>query len=162
MGTGRRNAIQVVWGTGSGPTELAAYDTALAAAGVHNYNLITLSSVVPPTYRVVEPGTAQDLGPIGGQLRVVEAKTVTADDSATAGLGWAVGEKGGVFIETHDTESREQAATEITQGLETAIALRDWEFETRSKRIVSSEATGPFVAAVVLAIYDTSTPLYLT
>lgn len=158
MGTGRRKAIQVVWGSGKGPTELAAYDTALADAGVHNYNLLTLSSVVPPAYRVVELGTAQDLGPIGGQLRVVEAKTITAGGTATAGLGWAVGEKGGVFIESHEAESEEQANTEITQGLESAIALRDWAFDTRETRIVTVDAAAEYTAAVVLAIYDTSTP----
>lgn len=158
MGTGRRNAIQVVWGTGSGPTALASYDTALADAGVHNYNLITLSSVVPPAYRVVELGTAKDLGPIGGQLRVVEAKTITAGGKATAGLGWAVGEKGGVFIEAHENKSEERARAEITQGLDTAINLREWEFDTRENRIVSIDGTAEHTAAVVLAIYDTSTP----
>ena len=158
MGTGRRKSIQVVWGTGSGPTELAAYDTALAAAGVHNYNLLTLSSVVPPAYRVVELGTARDLGPVGGQLRVVEAKTIRAGGPATAGLGWAVGEKGGVFIETHENESEERAKTEITQGLESAIALREWTFDTQETRVVTGDAAEEYAAAVVLAIYDTSTP----
>lgn len=160
MGTGRRKAIQVVWGTGGGPTELAAYDTALADAGVHNYNLVTLSSVVPPAYRVVELGTAKDLGPIGGQLRVVEAKTITAGGKATAGLGWAVGEKGGVFIEAHENESEERARTEIAQGLDTAINLREWEFDSRENRIVSSDGTTDYAAAVVLAVYDTSTPFH--
>ena len=34
--------------TGTGRTLLAAFDDALLAAGVANFNLITLSSVIPP------------------------------------------------------------------------------------------------------------------
>lgn len=159
MGTGRRNSIQIVWGTGNGPTELAAYDTALAAAGVHNYNLLTLSSIVPPSCSVIEVGTARDLGPIGGQLRVVEAKTITSRGTATAGLGWTIGEKGGVFIETHNAGSTTEAKQEIQDGIDTAIELRDWSFTTREERIVSAPVADEYAAAVVLAIYDTSTPL---
>ena len=40
--------IHLASGVGSGPTELAAFDAALAAAGVANYNLLYLSSVIPP------------------------------------------------------------------------------------------------------------------
>jgi len=40
--------IVVSRGTGEGPTPLAAFDKALLAAGVENYNLIRLSSVIPP------------------------------------------------------------------------------------------------------------------
>lgn len=40
--------ILVSHGTGDGPTPLAAFDSALLAAGVENYNLIRLSSVIPP------------------------------------------------------------------------------------------------------------------
>ncbi|MEF8907067.1 MAG: pyruvoyl-dependent arginine decarboxylase, partial [Haloarculaceae archaeon] len=39
------SVIRVVWGSGTGPTGTAAYDAALAEAGVHDYNLVTVSSV---------------------------------------------------------------------------------------------------------------------
>ena len=40
--------ITITTGTGEGPTPLAAFDTALLNAGVANYNLIYLSSIIPP------------------------------------------------------------------------------------------------------------------
>jgi arginine decarboxylase len=40
--------IHVSSGRGEGPTPLAAFDAALRDAGVSNYNLIALSSVIPP------------------------------------------------------------------------------------------------------------------
>lgn len=39
--------IFVTTGTGDGPTPLAAFDAALINAGVANYNLLYLSSVIP-------------------------------------------------------------------------------------------------------------------
>lgn len=45
--------IQISEGVGNGPTELAAFDQALVNAGVANYNLIYLSSVLPPGSEVV-------------------------------------------------------------------------------------------------------------
>jgi arginine decarboxylase len=40
--------IQVSGGRGYGPTELAAFDHALHKAGIPNFNLIYLSSILPP------------------------------------------------------------------------------------------------------------------
>src|SRR5690606_13314100 len=40
--------IRVSAGTGTGRTPLAAFDAALAAAGVSDFNLVRLSAVVPP------------------------------------------------------------------------------------------------------------------
>ena len=44
--------IVLAQGTGCGPTELAAFDAALRDAGVANYNLLCLSSVIPPGSRL--------------------------------------------------------------------------------------------------------------
>ena len=40
--------IQISTGIGIGPTQLSAFDSALNNAGVANYNLLKLSSVIPP------------------------------------------------------------------------------------------------------------------
>ena len=64
--------IRVVWGAATGPTEMASYDAALTAAGVGNYNLVTVSSVIPSEATVVEAGTASELGETGDRLTVVE------------------------------------------------------------------------------------------
>jgi arginine decarboxylase len=40
--------LQIVSGIGTGPTQLSAFDDALLNAGLGNYNLLTLSSVIPP------------------------------------------------------------------------------------------------------------------
>jgi len=44
--------ITVRTGSGTARTPLAAFDAALLSAGVANFNLVTLSSVIPPHSRV--------------------------------------------------------------------------------------------------------------
>jgi arginine decarboxylase len=46
--------IHIASGVGTGPTKMAAFDSALQAAGAANYNLIRLSSIVPPGSRIIE------------------------------------------------------------------------------------------------------------
>ena len=89
--------IRVVWGTGAAPTAMASYDAALADAGLENYNLIEVSSVVPAGATVEAVGTAPNLGPAGERLTVVQGRaTVPPGEEypACAGLAWAVADDG--------------------------------------------------------------------
>lgn len=155
------SVIRVVWGTASGPTELAAYDAALAAAGVENYNLVTLSSVIPADPMLEVVGTAPDLGPVGNELHVVQSAAEAAPgETAAAGIGWARSESGrGIFYEV-EGENAEAVTEEIRDGLAAGKDLRDWNFT--EEEVVTREVTAPddgFAAAVVLATYGESRPV---
>ena len=67
--------IKVSAGTGTGPTELAAFDAALNTAGVANYNLVHLSSVIPPKAKIVTfDGPIESIpGQWGDRLYIVMA-----------------------------------------------------------------------------------------
>ncbi|MFB6074277.1 MAG: pyruvoyl-dependent arginine decarboxylase [Haloarculaceae archaeon] len=152
--------IRVVRGTATGPTELAAYDAALAEAGVHNYNLVTLSSVIPAGPAIEVVGEAPDLGPPGQELRVVQsAATAAPGERAAAGVGWARTADGpGIFYEV---DGADQAAVraEIREGLAAGRELRDWAFETESVVVESAGDPDAHAAAVVLAAYGESRPV---
>ncbi len=45
------STIRVVWRTATAPTEMAAYDAALADADIHNYNLVASLLSFPPNRR---------------------------------------------------------------------------------------------------------------
>ncbi len=45
--------IYISSGRGTGPTSLSAFDAALNEAGVANYNLIRLSSIIPPDSKII-------------------------------------------------------------------------------------------------------------
>ncbi|MFC7176918.1 pyruvoyl-dependent arginine decarboxylase [Halosegnis marinus] len=155
--------IRVVWGTGTAPTEMASYDAALADAGVENYNLAYVSSVVPAGATVAATGTAPDLGPVGERLTVVQAReTVPPGERATAcaGLGWSQAADGkGLFYEAsgRDPDAVEAA---VRDGLAAGESLRAWAFEARDDRLETAAGDPEaYTTAVVLAAYGESEPL---
>jgi len=153
MGT----SIRVVSGTATGPTAVATYDAALADAGVHNYNLLTLSSVVPPGADIEVPDAVPEIGPVGGRLTVVQARaTVEGTGQATAALGWTrESDRGpGVFYETGGEFDRTEARRRIRRGLEHARKIRAWELEGSRVEVESVATDGAsFATAVVVAAY---------
>jgi arginine decarboxylase len=155
--------IRIVWGTATGPTPMASYDAALADANLHEYNLVSVSSVVPATATIEAVGTAPELGPTGDRLAVVEGcRTVTADESgpAVATLAWARGPDGsGVFYEAGGTEP-DAVVDRVETGLEAGCELREWAVTERGRRTASIPARPDApVTAVVLAVYGESGPL---
>jgi arginine decarboxylase len=155
--------IRIVWGTASGPTAIASYDAALAAANVHNYNLVSVSSVVPADATIEVVGDAPSLGPAGERLTVVEGRsTVSPDDAGrvAACLGWSRESEGpGIFYESAGREP-EAVRDRVDQGLKAGQELRSWDFDDEGKRLVTANADSEmYTTAVVLAVYGDSTPL---
>jgi len=161
--------IRIVWGTGEGPTEMASYDAALADAGIENYNLVPVSSIVPAGAEIDPVGTAPDLGPAGERLTVVEGRATAppadditgASDTVSAGLGWVRSENGpGLFYEAADRTSPDDASRRVIEGLEAGQELRDWTFGEPEYQVVSADvADDAFTTVVVLAAYGRSDPI---
>lgn len=154
--------IRVAWGTGSAPTEMAAYDAALADANLHNYNLVSVSSVIPADATVEAVGTAPELGPAGNELTVVEAHADTAGPGrASAALAWAARDDDpGLFYEAAGETSPDDVESRVTAGIQAGLDLRDWSIDDPAVRSVTVEAEpGEYAAAVVLAAYGDSDPL---
>lgn len=155
------STIRVVWGTGTGPTETAAYDAALAVANVHNYNLVGVSSVIPAAATVEAVGTAPDLGPAGDRLTVVQAyATAPGPQTVAAALGWATGPGPGLFYEAAGPTDASDVETRVREGLDAGAALREWELPGRAVQTESVTAeSGEYAAAAVLGVYGESRPV---
>lgn len=71
---------------------MAAFDDALLQAGIANYNLLRLSSVIPPGSEVVETTKAELPAPgaWGDRLYIVSAEAYATEpgQEAWAGIGW--------------------------------------------------------------------------
>ncbi|MFB6079469.1 MAG: pyruvoyl-dependent arginine decarboxylase [Haloferacaceae archaeon] len=149
-----RSEIVVVSGVGDDATELGAFDAALADAGLHNYNLVTLSSVIPPgTTVVTRDRFARDADlAVGDAVAVVLASATTAEGgSVAAGLGWATSPEGGVFFEV--TGETEQACRDaVAASLDGARARRDWNWQDGAVRTAVHRSDRP-AAAVVVGVY---------
>lgn len=161
-----RLRIPVVTGVGTGPTELAAFDSALVAAGIADRNLIRLSSVIPPG-SVVDPasGPVEAPGGWGDRLYVVlaELRTSQLHDRLAAGIGWVQEVDGGrgLFVE-HEGHSRDEVETHIHDSLDALTRSRSIAFGEPRMQLVETMCDGPAACALVAAVVEaapwTSTP----
>ncbi|MCQ4333271.1 pyruvoyl-dependent arginine decarboxylase [Natronomonas sp. F2-12] len=156
--------IRIVWGTASGPTAMASYDAALAAANVGDYNLVSVSSVIPADATIEAVGEAASLGPAGERLTVVEARATVepgAAGPAAACLGWSREPDGpGIFYEASGTDPG-AVRDRVDRGLAAGRELRSWAFDDGGRRAVTAD-TDPetYTTAVVLAVYGESSSLF--
>jgi arginine decarboxylase len=153
--------IRVTAGSGKGRTQLAAFDSALRAAGVADHNLIRLSSVIPPGAVVQVSSAGEQLrGGFGDVLYCVYAAAYATErgDDACAGIGWALATDGsgrGLFVE-HSGHSEEQVSNLITMSLADMSSGRDEAFALEDMLLSSAHCHGQPVCSVVVATYRTA------
>ena len=152
--------IRISKGVGSGPTPLSAFDAALYTTGIGNYNLIHLSSVIPPNHEpVIEQVTDNDdISAYGKRLYLVYASASTAErgTSVFSGLGWVMTEsepKRGLFVE-HTGHSREEVQNQIEETLGSMITYRKEAYGSIHSEIIGVECVDKPVCAIVAAFYE--------
>ncbi len=153
--------IHLATGLGKGPTKLSAFDAALNDAGVANYNIIRLSSVIPPKTSIVkfDKALVNLPGNWGDRLYVVmaEMRVDTPNEEAWAGIGW-VQEKDsgkGLFVE-HEGYSEETVKRDIRQSLESLMATRNVDFGEIKMLVNGAVCKHLPVCALVVAVYQAS------
>lgn len=157
----RTRTIEVACATGTGPTALAAFDSALRGTGIANYNLIRLSSVIPPATDVL-PVTGP-VSPPGGEwgdrLYVVYAE-MHADapgQEAWAGIGWVQQEDTGkgLFVE-HEGRSEAQVRSDIERSLGSLVAGRPESFGPPRFAVHGAVSDGTPTCAFAVAVYESA------
>jgi arginine decarboxylase len=153
------NLIKVTSGIGSGPTDIAAFDAALLAAGIANYNLIKLSSVIPDGMNVdivhkddVKPG-----GSWGDKLYVVlaEERVSSPNVEAWAGIGWAqeASTGKGLFVEHHGG-SEATVRRDIEASMKSLFKNRGMKIGKINMEVVGTVCNREPVCALVVAVYE--------
>ena len=148
--------IVVTTGTGEGPTSLAAFDQALLNAGVANYNLIYLSSIIPPGSSIERSRYVTPPDEYGHRLYVVIAcqHESEAGKSAWAGIGWTQNPEDGrgLFVEIHaGAQTDVEQAIDATLG--SMIASRSVPYGPIECEVVGKECRGMPACALVIAVY---------
>ncbi len=154
--------IQISEGIGIGPTELSAFDQALVHAGVANYNIIYLSSVLPADS--VVHFEAKPKQPVGGKwgdrLYVVMAQKRTSqrNQEVWAGIGWMQDEKTkqGLLVE-HEGNSEDEVRTDIEHSLAALAENRHMQFGQQHMHVVGTKCTDLPTCALVVAVFEVST-----
>ena len=152
--------IHLTGGVGSGPTELSAFDHALVKTGIHNYNILTLSSVIPPNSTIhvseepVKPG-----GKWGDRLYVVMAQIRTSrrDEEVWAGIGWITNQETGKgLLVEHEGHSKNQVEHDIEHSLAALVMNRPGEFFGPVQMHISGGTCHDRpVCALVVAVFET-------
>lgn len=140
---------------------MAAYDAALTACGLEQYNLVTVSSVLPPDATVERVEMVPSIGSVGSLVPVVQARgTVTAPGSAGVAIAWSAGPEGGVVFEADASgapggEPAVDAESEALTGIEAGIESREWALPDPA--VASTSITPPadmVGVAVAVAVLD--------
>jgi len=149
--------IHIQSGQGTGPTELAAFDRALVEAQVANFNLIYLSSVLPPGSNILLDGHADLSGASwGDRLYVVMAQQRTSahNQEAWAGVGWIQDDTGRGLLVEHEGHSEDQVRADITQSLEALARNRGMQFGPIQMRVHGVQCVDQPVCALVVAVFE--------
>ncbi len=150
--------IRASAGSGTGRTPLSAFDAALWDAGVADFNLVRLSSVIPPGSTVTDvAGRHQLTGGHGDLLYCVYAAAYAYNrgDTAWAGVGWSAHEDGsgaGLFVE-HDAATRQDLEWALAASLDDLSQRRGGGFSQAGSVVAAASNTGAPACAVVIASY---------
>ncbi|MCX7831483.1 MAG: arginine decarboxylase, pyruvoyl-dependent [Actinobacteria bacterium] len=128
--------ITLVKGDGEGDTFLTAFDRALLNAGIGDFNLIKVSSIVPPGARFVE---LPDI-PKGALVPTVYSKIESAihGEVISACVGAGVSEEGLGLLYEFSHQGTAAAAEEIVRNMiEEGMAMRG--LKLKEVKIVSAE-----------------------
>jgi arginine decarboxylase len=131
-------------------TPLNAFDNALLASGVHNLNLVRVSSIIPRDARF---GALPDL-PVGTVVPCVYTSVVSnvPGEVVAACIGAGIGGRGGLLMEYHHQGSADDAERVVTSMVEEGFARRGWNLD--EVRFTSAEhkvdRLGCAVAAAML------------
>jgi len=151
--------IIIVRGIGKGSTALSAFDDALHNAGIGNFNLVELSSVIPKN-AIIKIEEKYNLPHDIGHIQPVVISHNESNEKGieiSAGLGWAIAEEGGVFIEISGCFSSEDCLTKISMSLDDMIKRRNWNWkENNNNHIIKAVVGEEFSSVVVCAIYTYS------
>ncbi len=112
-------------GVGRGPYELVAFDRALRDAGVADYNLLKISSILPPG---AEPAPEVDLPP-GSLLPIAYGEYFSSEEGITISAAVAAGlpqepEAVGVIMEVSGPLSEQEARRKAEEMARMALEDR--------------------------------------
>ncbi|MBF0452528.1 MAG: hypothetical protein HQK75_17635 [Candidatus Magnetomorum sp.] len=148
--------ITICTGTGSGPNELMAFDTALLDAGIIDYNLIYLSSSIPAGSIIERKRFIASPDEIGHKLYVVISQKIQTvpGNYAWAGIGWTQEkEKGrGLFVEHHGVD-KAQVQNDIISSLEFMKENRSLQYGNIHHEMIGIDCKDNPVCAMVLAVF---------
>jgi len=139
-------------GHAEGETRLNAFDNALIAAGIADWNLVKVTSVAPARARFIDTRPDAESGcVVPVVLATVQSERPGEQVTASIGIGQGNGSHG-MIMEASGPGGPEEMEATVRRMLNESFMRRGLELETVTVRSVSHtvEKVGASVAAVVL------------
>lgn len=151
-----KRKVYITGGTGEGKTKVSAFDTALAQAGIADYNLIYLSSIIPEGSVVEVKRLKPKEDEYGRRLYVVIARCDqnVAGKEAWAGLGWVQDRQGRGLLAEHIGENKATVARLIRNSLSDMKKLRRYKYGRIRYTVTGIRCKNKPVCAVVVAVFQ--------
>ena len=146
--------VFLVTGVGKHSAPVASFEHALRDAGVEPYNLVSVSSILPPDAEFVEPHEGVERLSPGQVVHAVLGRETVTEGRASAAVGVARAEEGhGYFIERSGVENAGDSAETLARGMvETSEATGDLEESFSVGATASVEERDGHVTAVAAAV----------
>jgi len=139
--------------SGKGLSEVSmlnAYDRALLDAGIGNYNLVPVSSIIPPGAEEIEPIKL----PPGSIVFVVIAKAEGREGTVSAGMAWYSGESEecGFVVEAHGNTDIGEIGRRLKSMIEEMGKARGINVEAVKMRIETLDIPKGLYGCVIVAL----------
>ena len=134
-------------------SELNAFDLALKEAGIAQYNIVEVSSVLPPNCKEVEPRTM----PVGSIIYAVMARMDgKGGETISAGIAWTYEENGsyGIVAEAHGYIDEKEIQKALKHRIEEMARARGIRTGTIKYRIEGMKVpSGKYGCTIAALIY---------
>jgi arginine decarboxylase len=148
--------IKITKSSGSGSTKLASFDKALYNIGLHNLNLIYLSSVIPAKSVLLQEKSVISSEDYGKKAYVVISsnQTSTVGKTICAGIGWVQEKKSGkgLFVEIQGNNKKE-VAKDIDLTLKNMMSYRNLDFMEINMLIEEAICKKDPITVLVVALH---------
>ena len=146
--------IEIVKSVGYGRTAIGAFDNALCNAGVSNFNLIKLSSVIPEKCREIEEVKKyrRKLAH-GDKLYCIYSSNIGKDVAAGIAYDRETKDGLGVFVE-ESGENEDVVKKMLNTSLDDLFLSRKWskDVNNRHEFVVSARANEGLACALAIAV----------
>ena len=149
--------LPVLSATATGATPMSAFHRCLTDLGLGYYNLVRLSSVIPPGIGLDAAAGLQTRGRWGDRLSCVyaEQRASTPGEQAWAGIGWVQRhDGGGGLLVEHEGASEGFVSESVTASLKDMVCGDEDAFGPPESVVVGVRCVDAPVCALVIVPFE--------
>lgn len=149
------NSYKICTGIGTGSSKLNAFDSALISAGIANYNLVKISSILPPNSIEKELVTLSigRLLPCAFAFQFSKAKGEKITAGVAIGIPEDFNEHNGVIMEISGIMSKKIAEEKLLKMINESFEIRNYKLKEVKVKVIENISDGNSCVFACVAIW---------